>query len=577
MTMNLLFANNASSRLYAAIDVLTTSIRVQAGDGAKFPQPPGNGSQVFTVTIEDRRSGQVEICVCTGRSGDILNVMRGQEGTTAQAFLMGATVSNRLTAETMKVLMNSGATGPQGPVGPMGPPGEDGNDSTVPGPQGPQGPQGIPGNEGPVGPEGPAGGVGPQGPAGPKGNPGEKGDTGAASTVPGPQGPIGPVGPTGPKGDKGDKGDPGSAGSVAWSDITAKPATFPPTLPIPSSGVTGLDTAQASQDAAIGNKANTTYVDAQDATKVNKAGDTMTGKLGLPASVAGGASFNIPTGTGPSAPIDGDIWLSGSSLSYRIGSVSQTVVNTGGTQNITGAKNFLMKPVFTTPAAGNASFNTPPGVDPTVPVNGDVWMTSAGIFARINGVTKQLDNTAAAAATFIGIDPPASPTAGQLWWDSDSGRLYIFYNDGNTSQWVEAVTSPVDLTGFVRETKGTFVPVIEGMTAAGVGTYSRQEGRWLRQGSVCFVDCSIVWSAHTGTGSMQIGSLPFYPATAPTPVISVYYADIALTGTQVGAYLSAGGKIVLRQMGNNQAAAGINVDAAASITVSFSYVVLEGQ
>ena len=35
----MLFANNASSRLYASIDAVTTSIRVQAGDGDKFPQP----------------------------------------------------------------------------------------------------------------------------------------------------------------------------------------------------------------------------------------------------------------------------------------------------------------------------------------------------------------------------------------------------------------------------------------------------------------------------------------------------------------------------------------------------------
>lgn len=32
---------------------------------------------------------------------------------------------------------------------------------------------------------------------------------------------------------------------VAWGNITGKPATFPPTLPIPSSGVTGLDAALA--------------------------------------------------------------------------------------------------------------------------------------------------------------------------------------------------------------------------------------------------------------------------------------------------------------------------------------------
>jgi hypothetical protein len=37
---------------------------------------------------------------------------------------------------------------------------------------------------------------------------------------------------------------------------------------------------------------------------------------------------------------------------------------------------------------------------------------------------------------FIGDDPPASPIVGQTWWESDTGNSYIYYNDGNSSQWV---------------------------------------------------------------------------------------------------------------------------------------------
>lgn len=40
-----------------------------------------------------------------------------------------------------------------------------------------------------------------------------------------------------------------------------------------------------------------------------------------------------------------------------------------------------------------------------------------------------------------GTTPPASPTADQLWWDSTYGILKIYYNDGNTSQWVDALPS----------------------------------------------------------------------------------------------------------------------------------------
>jgi hypothetical protein len=33
---------------------------------------------------------------------------------------------------------------------------------------------------------------------------------------------------------------------------------------------------------------------------------------------------------------------------------------------------------------------------------------------------------------------PGSPTAGDLWWESDKGRLKIYYNDTDSSQWVDA-------------------------------------------------------------------------------------------------------------------------------------------
>jgi hypothetical protein len=47
--------------------------------------------------------------------------------------------------------------------------------------------------------------------------------------------------------------------------------------------------------------------------------------------------------------------------------------------------------------------------------------------------------------------PPANPTDGMLWWESDTCRLYVRYNDGvGPAQWVEAVAVPnIDTSGFV--------------------------------------------------------------------------------------------------------------------------------
>jgi hypothetical protein len=39
--------------------------------------------------------------------------------------------------------------------------------------------------------------------------------------------------------------------------------------------------------------------------------------------------------------------------------------------------------------------------------------------------------------TTISDNAPSSPQPGQLWWESDTGNLYIWYDDGNTQQWVQ--------------------------------------------------------------------------------------------------------------------------------------------
>jgi hypothetical protein len=52
------------------------------------------------------------------------------------------------------------------------------------------------------------------------------------------------------------------------------------------------------------------------------------------------------------------------------------------------------------------------------------------------------------ASISISDTPPGSPTAGSMWWESDTGTLWIYYTDANTSQWVAAApgSSALDQT-----------------------------------------------------------------------------------------------------------------------------------
>ena len=41
----------------------------------------------------------------------------------------------------------------------------------------------------------------------------------------------------------------------------------------------------------------------------------------------------------------------------------------------------------------------------------------------------------------ISSTPPAGAGNGNFWWDSDNGILYVYYNDGNSAQWVSVMPS----------------------------------------------------------------------------------------------------------------------------------------
>lgn len=86
------FANNASSSLDGPIDDIVTALDVV--DGSVFPAT-GN----YRLIIGG------EILECTGRSGNTLTVVRGQEGTAATSHVDEATVEHVLTKESLELFV----------------------------------------------------------------------------------------------------------------------------------------------------------------------------------------------------------------------------------------------------------------------------------------------------------------------------------------------------------------------------------------------------------------------------------------------------------------------------------------
>ena len=96
--MTVILKNNAFGFLQSPISNSDTSLVLQSGYGASFPNL--GAGEYFYATISPT-SGASEVVKATARVGDILTVVRAQEGTSAQAFAAGSRVELRVTAQSV--------------------------------------------------------------------------------------------------------------------------------------------------------------------------------------------------------------------------------------------------------------------------------------------------------------------------------------------------------------------------------------------------------------------------------------------------------------------------------------------
>lgn len=84
--------------------------------------------------------------------------------------------------------------------------------------------------------------------------------------------------------------------------------------------------------------------------------------------------------------------------------------------------------------------------------NGTLWTTSAPATAIVASVTTS--DTA-----------PVSPLDGDLWWKSDEGKMYVYYSDGDSNQWVQAHPTNTGAQGAtgIQGIQGTSIQGIQGV------------------------------------------------------------------------------------------------------------------
>ena len=90
---------------------------------------------------------------------------------------------------------------------------------------------------------------------------------------------------------------------------------------------------------------------------------------------------------------------------------------------------------------GGASVTVSDGA-PSSPSSGDLWYESdtGSMFVYYDdGDTQQWVEVGGSSVVAMTVSdtPPSTPSNGDMWFESDTGKTYVYYTDGTSSQWVE--------------------------------------------------------------------------------------------------------------------------------------------
>jgi len=128
--------------------------------------------------------------------------------------------------------------------------------------------------------------------------------------------------------------------------------------------------------------------------------------------------------------------------------------------------------------------------------------------------------------------------------------------------------------------EGQFTPIILGSSSAGTGTYTTQWGSYTKIGRQVTAQIYLVWTAHTGTGNLRVGSLPFTSVGATNNGYAScsigYFENISLTaGNLATAYVLANSTNIdmVQYPTGGGATTSIPIDVAGSLMINATYFV----
>jgi hypothetical protein len=191
-------------------------------------------------------------------------------------------------------------------------------------------------------------------------------------------------------------------------------------------------------------------------------GNMGNGSLNVQAIYINGVQVKTPPtivyqgGTAPSSPNTGDLWWNSPNLMMWTGSAWVTVSNAVSVTSFntrTGAVTLTLTDVTNVggaPIASPVFTGTPTAPTPAPTDSSTKIATTAFVKAQPTGLVPEADT------------PPASPSAGQLWYDSVQCQLYVYYG----TQWVAATNQ---LGAYVPISGGTMTGSLTNNVSIGAG------------------------------------------------------------------------------------------------------------
>jgi hypothetical protein len=127
--------------------------------------------------------------------------------------------------------------------------------------------------------------------------------------------------------------------------------------------------------------------------------------------------------------------------------------------------------------------------------------------------------------------PPVGAADGSLWWESDSGLLYVRYNDGTSTQWVIAAPQP-DINTFVKKSGDTMAGPLNVVTPPTAPAHAA---------SKAYVDTAPGAVVHYDAQSLTIAQ----QQQAQQNIYAAPFDALAFSGMQIN-----GGMEVSQELGN---------------------------